>query len=223
MTWRRRHAPTAITIALVLLLAACGGGGDGRATQAVSSPSSGWAVRAPAAKGELDGFTWALPYEAATLDPIKSWSYPENTILANLCESVVHLTPELKLEPGLASKVDTSDPKKVVLTVRNGVRFWDGSAMTAEDVAFSLNRNLQPELGGYFGPFWRNVGSVAVTGPSEVTVTLKQPDVLFWKILAMASGAVSKQAYVKGKVALVLDQVESLDDQRCLDAVAELA
>ena len=159
MTWRRRHAPTAITIALVLLLAACGGGGgDGQATQAVSSPSSGWTVQAPAAKGELDSFTWALPYEAATLDPIKSWSYPENTILANLCESVVHLTPELKLEPGLASKVHTSDPKKVVLTVRNGVRFWDGSAMTAEDVAFSLNRNL-----------------------------------------SMASGAVSKQAYVKGK------------------------
>ena len=184
---------------LVLLLAACGGGGDGRATQAVSSPSSGWTVQASAAKGELDGFTWALPYEAVTLDPIKSWSYPENTILANLCESVVHLTPELKLEPGLASKVDTSDPHKVVLTVRDGVRFWDGSVMTAEDVAFSLNRNLQPELGGYFGPFWRNVDSVTVTGPSEVTVTLKQPDVLFWKILAMASGAVSKQAYVKGK------------------------
>ena len=132
---RLRHAPTAITITLALLLAACAGGGDdGRATQAVSSPSGGWTVQAPAAKGELDSFTWALPYEAATLDPIKSWSYPENTILANLCESVVHLTPELKLEPGLASKVDTSDPKKVVLTVRNGVRFWDGSVMTAEDV-----------------------------------------------------------------------------------------
>jgi peptide/nickel transport system substrate-binding protein len=197
---RLRHAPTAITITLALLLAACAGGGDdGRATQAVSSPSGGWTVQAPAAKGELDSFTWALPYEAATLDPIKSWSYPENTILANLCESVVHLTPELKLEPGLASKVDTSDPKKVVLTVRNGVRFWDGSAMTAEDVAFSLDRNLQPELGGYFGPFWRNVGSVAVTGPSEVTVALKQPDALFWKILSMASGAVSKHAYVKAK------------------------
>jgi peptide/nickel transport system substrate-binding protein len=199
MICRRRHATTAITITLALLLAACGAGGDGRATQAVSSASNSWAVQAPAAKGELDGFIWALPYEAASLDPIKSWSYPENTILANLCESVVHLTPELKLEPGLASKVDTSDPHEVVLTVRDGVRFWDGSAMTAEDVAFSLNRNLQPELGGYFASFWRNVDSVAVTGPSEVTVTLKQPDTLFWKILSMASGAVSKQAYVKGK------------------------
>jgi peptide/nickel transport system substrate-binding protein len=180
-------------------LAACGAGGDGRSTTAVSSAGSGWAVLASPAKGELDGFTWALPFEAASLDPIKSWSYPENTVLANLCESVVHLTPDLKLEPGLASKVDTSDPTKVVLTIRDGVRFWDGSPMTAQDVAFSLNRNLQPDLGGYFGPFWRNVGSVAATSSSEVTIRLKRPDVLFWKTLSMATGAVSEQAYVKRK------------------------
>ena len=122
---------------------------------------------------------------------------PENTILANLCESVLKLTPELRPEPGLASNIDTSDPTKVVLTVRGGVTFWDGSPMTAEDVAFSLSRNLEPKLGGYFAPFWRNVGSVAATGPSEVTITLKRPDVLFWKTLAMAGGAVSNKAYVE--------------------------
>jgi peptide/nickel transport system substrate-binding protein len=196
----RHGRAAAVAVALGLLLAACGGGGDGGSTTAaVSSTTRGWTVLAPPAKGEIDGFTWALPFEAASLDPIKSWSYPENTILANLCESVVHLTPELKLEPGLASEVDVSDPAKVVLTVRDGVRFWDGSPMTADDVAFSLDRNLQPELGGYFAPFWRNVGSVEVTGPSEVTIALKQPDVLFWKTLSMASGAVSRRAYVEGK------------------------
>ncbi|HEV2929407.1 MAG TPA: ABC transporter substrate-binding protein [Propionibacteriaceae bacterium] len=197
-SYRRGQATTAITITLaLLLLGACGAGGDGRGTGTISSTSSGWTVLASPAKGGIDGFTWALPFEATSLDPIKSWSYPENTILANLCESVVHLTPELKLEPGLASRVDTSDPTKVVLTIRDGVTFWDGSPMTAEDVAFSLNRNLQPDLGGYFAPFWRNVDSVVATGSSEVTITLKQVDVLFWKILSMASGAVSKKAYLE--------------------------
>jgi peptide/nickel transport system substrate-binding protein len=194
---RAVSAKAIISTLLLLLLAACGTGGDGRGAATSSSPGGGTAVLAPAAHGAIDGFTWALPFEATSLDPIRSWSYPENTILANLCESVVHLTPELTLEPGLASKVDTSDPAKVVLTVRNGVRFWDGSPMTAEDVAFSLNRNLQPDLGGYFAPFWRNVGSVAATGASEVTITLERADVLFWKTLSMASGAVSKKAYVE--------------------------
>ena len=106
-----RAAAITITLAL-LLLAACDTEGDGRSTRAVSPTSSGWTVLAPPAKGEIDRFTWALPFQAASLDPIKSWSYPENTILANLCESVVHVTPELRLEPGLASRVDISRPKR---------------------------------------------------------------------------------------------------------------
>jgi hypothetical protein len=68
-----------------------------------ASTGSGRTVLAPPAKGQIDQFTWALPFEPTSLDPIKSWNYPENTILANLCESVVHLTPDLRLEPGLAS------------------------------------------------------------------------------------------------------------------------
>lgn len=199
-----RQVVAALTLTTALLLVgACDGGNEGRSNRTTASTGTGGnegsrtTTLSPPAKGQIGGFTWALPWEATSLDPIKSWSYPENTILANLCESVLHLTPELKPEPGLASSIDTSDPTKVVLTVRGGVRFWDGSPMTPEDVAFSLNRNLEPKLGGYFAPFWHNVESVAPTGPSEVTITLKRPDVLFWKTLAMAAGAVSKKAYVE--------------------------
>lgn len=199
-----RQVVAALTLTTALLLVgACDGGNEGRSNRTTASTGTGGnegsrtTTLSPPAKGQIGGFTWALPWEATSLDPIKSWSYPENTILANLCESVLHLTPELKPEPGLASSIDTSDPTKVVLTVRGGVTFWDGSPMTPEDVAFSLNRNLEPKLGGYFAPFWHNVESVAPTGPSEVTITLKRPDVLFWKTLAMAAGAVSKKAYVE--------------------------
>lgn len=199
-----RQVVAALTLTTALLLVgACDGGNEGRSNRTTASTGTGGnegsrtTTLSPPAKGQIGGFTWALPWEATSLDPIKSWSYPENTILANLCESVLHLTPELKPEPGLASSIDTSDPTRVVLTVRGGVTFWDGSPMTAEDVAFSLNRNLEPKLGGYFAPFWHNVESVAPTGPSEVTITLKRPDVLFWKTLAMAAGAVSKKAYVE--------------------------
>ena len=190
----------AALLTAALVAGACGGrtgGPAGGTTSNDGNERGGLTVLAPPAKGQIDGFTWALPFEAVSLDPIRSWNYPENTILGNLCESVVHLTPELKLESGLASSIDTSNPTRVVLTVRDGVRFWDGSPLTAEDVAWSLNRNLEPSLGGYFAPFWRNVRAVAVTGRSAVTITLKRPDVLFWKILSMASGAVSKRAYVE--------------------------
>ena len=70
---RPRSAATAVAITLAfVLLAACGAGGDRRATSAVSSTGTAWAVLAPPARGEIDGFTWALPFEAASLDPIRS-------------------------------------------------------------------------------------------------------------------------------------------------------
>jgi peptide/nickel transport system substrate-binding protein len=194
---RRRRPATSITLMVALLVATACSGSNHRRGAVTTASAGGWTVLSPPANGRIDGFSWALPFEPVSLDPIKSWNYPENTILANLCESVVHLTPELRLEPGLASRIDTSNPTRVVLTVRDGVTFWDGSPMTAEDVAFSLDRNLQPDLGGYFAAFWRNVAAVAATGPSEVTITLKRPDVLFWKTLATAGGAVSKKAFVE--------------------------
>ena len=122
---RSGRAVTAATVTIALLVVgACSAGGDGRGGRtAALVPAAGRTVLSPPAKGQIDGFTWALPFEAATLDPIRSWNYPENTILANLCESVVRLTPELAPEPGLASEIDTSDPTRVVLTVRDG--FYD--------------------------------------------------------------------------------------------------
>lgn len=56
-------------------------------------------VTAPAA-GELDKVTWNLPYEPQTLDPIRSFNYAENTVLANMCESLLRLTPDFGIEPG---------------------------------------------------------------------------------------------------------------------------
>jgi peptide/nickel transport system substrate-binding protein len=42
------------------------------------------------------------------------------------------------LLPAIATKWDTTDPKKTVLTVRSGVKFHDGTPMTAKDVAYSI-------------------------------------------------------------------------------------
>jgi len=163
-------------------------GSDGTHYDRWSPPGSG---------AEVDSITWSVPFEATSLDPLRAWAYPENTILSNMCESVVSLTPDLQLEPGLASDIDLSDPTKVVLTVRSGVKFWDGAEMTADDVAFSLGRNLDPALGGYFGAMWVNVASVDVTGTDQVTISLSAPDSQLWKSLSMASGVVIERAFAE--------------------------
>ena len=78
------------------------------------------------------------------------------------------------LQPHLATGHTVSaDGKTYTFTIRSGVKFSDGTDLTAQDVAFSLLRNRDNK-----GPlsFLNGVISGAkATSPTEVIVTLKQP------------------------------------------------
>ncbi|MFD6053254.1 ABC transporter substrate-binding protein [Agromyces sp. NPDC060279] len=138
---------------------------------------------------------WNLPYEPMSLDPMYTFNYAENTVVANLCDSLVRMKPDLSTEPGLASAVTQPDDTTVVYTLRDGVTFWDGTPLTAEDVVYSLQRQTGETTTSYFASYFQNVASITATAPNEVTVTLTQPDVLFTQAMATAAGAiVSKQA-----------------------------
>ena len=171
---------------------------DTTAPTETSTPSNAiqTVVMSPPGGGkDVDSITWSLPFEVTSFDPIKSWAYPENTIMANMCESILTLTPDMQLQPHLASNVDVSDSTKIVITVRSDAKFWDGKPVTADDVAYSLGRNLDPNLGGYFGSAWTNATSVDVTAADQVTISLKQPDLLLWKWLAMGTGVVIEKEF----------------------------
>ncbi|MFJ6418855.1 ABC transporter substrate-binding protein [Paeniglutamicibacter sp. NPDC091659] len=144
----------------------------------------------PAGSKEVELVRWNLPYEPMSLDPMKSFNYAENTALANMCESLMRLNPDLSISPGLAGKVEFPDDTTIVYTVRDGVKFWDGSDLTAEDVSYSIGRQAGPESPSYFSDYFLNVDSATVTGEREVTVKLARPDALFAQGMASAAGAI---------------------------------
>ena len=45
----------------------------------------------PAGSGTLDTLTWNLPYEPLSLDAMHSINYAENTVIANMYESLLRL------------------------------------------------------------------------------------------------------------------------------------
>ena len=151
----------------------------------------------PPGSGELDTLTWNLPYEPLSIDAMRSFNYAENTVIANMCESLLRLTPDLRIKPGLAERVDKPDQLTQVYTLRSDVSFWDGSPMTAADVAYSLNRQLDPDNGSYFAGYYAKVDSIEATGPRQVTVRFSEPDALFEQAMATAAGAISAQAFTE--------------------------
>ncbi|WP_405426577.1 ABC transporter substrate-binding protein [Streptomyces erythrochromogenes] len=191
---RRAAAATAAVLTTVSLLAACSGPprNEGGAVTDVHLSAS-----TPPARGEIDSFSWAVYAEPPTLDYTVAFDYPQNTVLSNVCESLMRWTPALTTEPGLAQKASNPTPTTWVYDLRPGVRFHDGKEMTADDVVFSLGRQTDPDNAAAWAQVFQNVASVTKTGPLQVTVELKKPDSQFPQYMATAAGVVASKAGVE--------------------------
>jgi len=185
------------TFAVLVAVSACSG--KSAPTQGSASPSTSLNITMPAPTSELDKVTWAVYREVASLDPIYAFDYPENTAVAAMCETLIRQQPDGSTVPGLASAIDTSDPTKIVFTLRDGVTFWDGHPLTADDVVYSLDRQRDPANGGYYGAVFQYVKSIKATADNEVTITLKQPDEALLGELSSTPGFITEKAYTQAQ------------------------
>lgn len=186
-------AVTTAALTCLATLAACSGPpkDSGTASEFKLSAST------PKARGEITSFTWAVYAEPPTLDYTAAFDYPQNTILSNVCESLMRWTPGLTMEPGLAKKASNPDPRTWVYDLRAGVRFHNGKEMTADDVVYSLGRQMDPKNAAAWAEVFQNVASIRKTGPLQVTVELKRPDSQFPQYMATAAGVVASKAGVE--------------------------
>jgi peptide/nickel transport system substrate-binding protein len=195
MRMRRTAILIACTTTLAVAATACSGANTsqrkGTVTDYEVTPTS------PPAKGDLDSVTWSLYAEPYTLDYALAYDYPPNTVLANVCEQLMRVTPDHRIEPGLAVKYDRPDPRTLVYTLRPDVRFHDGTTMTADDVVASLKRHTEPAVGSPWASTFKNVEAIEKTGPLEVTLRLSKPDVLLHEMMAASPGTIESAAYLK--------------------------
>ncbi|WP_298357710.1 ABC transporter substrate-binding protein [uncultured Litoreibacter sp.] len=87
---------------------------------------------------------WARAGDALTLDPHAQNEGPTSALAHQIMEPLVMRDMEGTIVPALATEWNPSEenPNVWVFKLREGVSFHDGSAFTAEDVVFSLNRAM---------------------------------------------------------------------------------
>jgi peptide/nickel transport system substrate-binding protein len=73
--------------------------------------------------------------------------YPLNT---NIFESLVYMTPDYQIEPMLAESWEFVEPNTWRISLRQGVKFHDGSDFTAEAVKYTMDR-IASNGGGVLG------------------------------------------------------------------------
>ena len=195
---RRIGAVTAAVAACALLAAACGRSVNnaGSSTSGNISPTQGLVTTTPAGTKTVPSMVWAVYRDVNSLDPIYAFDYPENTADSLMCESLLRQAPGGAVQPGLATVTDPS-PTTMVFTLRPGVKFWDGHPVTSTDVVYSLDRNTDPKLGGFYPLVFNRVKSIAATGTNQVTITLKQPDYWLQGELASMPGIIIEKAFAQ--------------------------
>jgi len=185
-----RVSVPAIAVAVAAVVAGCG--------SSSSSPNGIQSqVNSPPAKGNLGNVTWDLPQgEPVPLDPTQDYNVSENQVLVNLCDQLMWVGPDFKIVPGLASSFSRPTPLTWVYNIRPGVKFWDGKPLTADDVLFSLNRQLGP-TSFYFNPFGQMIASIKKTGPMQVTITTKRPNIIVNDMMASGMAVVTEKAFTE--------------------------
>ena len=128
--------------------------------------------------GEIEKLTWASTAISA-IDYASDFSLQAGVPVAITLETLLIYDENLALEPVLAESWSQPDPLTYVFKVREGVKFWDGTPLTADDVVYSIERHLDPKVASQAGFYFESVKGVKETGPAEVTVSLKTPDPFF--------------------------------------------
>jgi len=187
----RRTALTASVLlaSAALLLTACtGGGGTTPTSTGAPDPDASVAIRLALEPSNLDIRQTA----GAALDQI---------LIDNIYQGLVRRTPDEKIEPALASDYRVSDDGLTyTFTLRDGVTFHDGTALTAADVVWSLQTRKATPAWSDSGRLAR-VASIAADGQT-VTLTLSEPDSsLLWNLTGRAGLIFKKDDTVDYKTA----------------------
>ncbi|MDH6115211.1 peptide/nickel transport system substrate-binding protein [Kitasatospora sp. MAP12-15] len=181
--------------AVVLLAAACGPGTTAQKAGAASNFSTAQVTTAPGT-GKLADLAWSGDYRAPySEDPVKTADYPEETILGNVCEPLIRVAADYSMHPGVAASWSQPDPKHVVVQIDPRATFSDGKPVTADDVVYSLARNLDPAVASNYADSYNDVDTITATGPAQVTIALTKPDYIFVRNLGILGAAVVEKAF----------------------------
>ncbi|PYE49929.1 ABC transporter substrate-binding protein [Deinococcus yavapaiensis] len=127
------------------------------------------------------------------LDPVLNDANLDIWILTNLYDTLLQPSANGKgVQPGLASSYTvSSDNKSMKLTLRSGIKFADGSPITAADVKWSLDRARKPDNGDWSGSL-ASIDNITTSG-NTVTLNLKRPDPTLAAALATFNSAIMSQ------------------------------
>ena len=140
-------------------------------TPGAVTPSASTAAKSltPTKGGTL---TWGQWDKIDVIDPALTTGAAAGEITQNILDTLITLDSEQKPHPALATKWTIEDGgKKFTFTLRDGVKFHDGTTLTSAAVKGSFERIMKPELKA--GAVVSLLGPIdSITTPDDRTVVI---------------------------------------------------
>ena len=162
MTPAHRYRVPGIAMAAMLTLAACGGGSSSSDSSSSSATTTG---------GDL---TIARFADALSMNNTTTFDNNSIFVFEQIMQPLFTVSKDgTKVEPLLATGYDVSSDKLTyTIHLRSGVKFSDGTPMTAKDVKFSIDADTATGSDGW-GYINSAIDNVTATDDNTVTIKLK--------------------------------------------------
>src|SRR6266545_138972 len=168
LTYVRRLGIAAVLTALTIAATGCGGGTGGGGT---------------IIRGTTD--------QPISYDPAGAYDLPSYDVIYNVYQNVLTIPPGgNKPVPEAAQSCDFTNDTTYECTMKDGIKFSDGHPLTAEDVKFSFDRNVEIADPNGASSLLANLKSTDAPDDKTVIFHLKQPDATFPFVLTVASFAI---------------------------------
>ena len=217
-------AAVAMAGCMAASLAACGGSASSAASTETSTAASTEAATGEESAGTASGFTVQLGSNPETLDPALNSAIDGANTLITVFEPLLLIDENNEVIPGQAESYTVSeDGLTWTFTMRDGLKWSDGSDLTAKDFEYSFKRLAAPDtaapyaetvvgmIDGYADatgnpdkegnmttePDFDALNVVASEDGKTLTVTLSYPCAYFDKLAAFAAMSPVQQATVE--------------------------
>lgn len=176
----------ALTGLLIMAMAVTACGGSGSASQA----------------DYKDTITWGQGADVTSFDPHVGRQTPAVTVTSHIFDTLVEVDGVTnEVIPQIAESWEQLSDTDYRFHIRKGIKFHDGSDLTAEDVKFSLERAIASSFIAYVTDF---ISAVKIEDPYTVIVTTKEPYGPTLRNLSVPFVAILPKAYTEANPDAIL-------------------
>lgn len=140
---------------------------------ATEIPTVAAVVPGPKAGGSI---VWAIPQDPVNLLPFGAVATANHWGKEGYYDSLVRWDKDLNVQPALAESWETPDDKTYVFKLKEGLKFHDGTAVTADAVKYSLELQAAPPEPGIKIAQYPAIDTIEVVDPLTIKLNMKNPD-----------------------------------------------